>query len=576
MSESELKEWLEKYPYLKDYAKTTLFESEEIFNNIKNGETITINNEKISIEFLKKILSEEKYYDYANKYFNKEIPNFAVSYIIYGDTGGSIFYNRAKIIIAIQELINNNKLSLTSEQQQRFEALKSMVSFEKFMSDFNDKEYNVKIDNNEYNIPVDDIIKLMQMDDKSFDDLCNNNDIKNINGIPKEHFIFASVRFLKENQLLDNYVFSNNIIKRYRDIMSLQKIDLQALNKHLETTDTKYKEVNLNEELKQKILEGMPQDISNLDKAIYIYIKMCKLLTYDDEYYAVNQRGVATLKHKDVNYITTITPEKNEVVCFEFNLMYSKLLSELGINFASDYKNMFEDSYGEGHASLEFRSDKFIVNADSVTSILHGDLMQAKLNQKLVGLECKNKNEQTKKEFNDELSKMYQLIAEQERKEDKTEKVEHTQTLEELLYEYCKSTDNIKSVDLDEKLSILIDKVNSKKMVGIDNLSYLLQLRKILFTDDERKDNISISVIRDNNDEKDEKVATSRAIISMNREGFDNNPESNIYYYYNPNHDLVQIPKEQLQEMFEKQLLEYIEKDDPRIPSIVESVGIKR
>lgn len=149
-------------------------------------------------------------------------------------------------------------------------------------------------------------------------------------------------------------------------------------------------------------------------------------------------------------------------------------------------------------------------------------------------------------------------------------------SLEELLYEYSKSTDNLKSIGLNEKLSILVDKVNSKKMVGIDSLSYLLQLRKVLFTDDERKNNIGISVVRNNQPDDIEKVAMASAIISLNPQNFDEFPESNLYYYFQPNMQLTQITQEQLQRMFSSGMFEYIEKDDPRIPNISESVGMSK
>ena len=76
---------------------------------------------------------------------------------------------------------------------------------------------------------------------------------------------------------------------------------------------------------------------------------------------------------------------------------------------------MVGEAYGAGHANLEFRSDKFLVSADSVTSILQGDIMQAKLNQPLVGLKCVNRNQQTQQEFKQSLTKMYQLNAQQEK-----------------------------------------------------------------------------------------------------------------------------------------------------------------
>lgn len=572
----ELEQLFEKFPYLRKMAETTIFEHQEVVKAMKNGEQIDVDKDSVSIEFLTKILTDEKYYDYACRFFKDEIRNFSVSYIINGDTAGNIYYNKSTIINGINKLISEKKLELTQEQIAKFENLKQFSSFEKFKSDFYEKSYSVTIDNNDYVIPIDRLMTIMTMSDQDFDELCSNEQIRVYDGIPKEHFIYAALKCLGANHFFDKYSFPQNIINRYNDIHSLQKIDLQSLDKLLETLDTKYKEVKLDEGLKHEIISGMPYEATDLEKAIYIYIKMCKVLTYDDEYYAVNQKGVATIKHKNVEYVSTITPENNKVVCFEFNLIYSKILNELGINFKSDYKNMLEDSYGEGHADLEFRSGKFLVQADSVTSILQGDMMQAKLNQKLVGLTCKNRNQQTQQEFRDTITKMYRMIVEQEQKLDDISKVEHTETLEELLYEYSKSTDNLKSIGLNEKLSILVDKVNSKKMVGIDSLSYLLQLRKVLFTNDERKNNIGISVVRNNHPDDIEKVAMACAIISLNPQSFDELPESNLYYYFQPNMQLTQITQEQLQGMFNSGMLEYIEKDDPRIPNISESVGMNK
>ena len=55
--------------------------------------------------------------------------------------------------------------------------------------------------------------------------------------------------------------------------------------------------------------------------------------------------------------------------------------------------------------------------------------------------------------------------------------------LEDILKEY--NIPNNLKLDLYERLAILIDKVNKTEMTGIDSLSYLLQLRKILFTENE-------------------------------------------------------------------------------------------
>lgn len=576
MEDLTVEQWMEKYPYLRDMAEYTLFTSKDEVEQLRNSEKIKVDSKEVSIEFLKKILNNDFYFEYATRYFNNDTNKFAVAFIIGGDAVGGIYYEKSIIIKGIEYLISMGQITLQFDEQQRYENLKNSISFEKFFEKHKGNNYNIDIDGNKYSISIEQLVSLMQMPNEQFDDLCFNNNIKYINGIPKEYFIYASFKFFRESKAMEEYVMPDNVINRYKDIGSLQKIDLQAINKHLTTTDTKYQNIQIDSSLEQSILAGMPENATDLEKAIYIYIKMCKTLTYDEEYYAVNQKGIATEKHKSTDYVSTITLENNKVVCFEFNLIYSKLLNQLGIHFSSDYKGMVGEAYGAGHANLEFRSAKFLVSADSVTSILRGDIMQAKLNQPLIGLKCINRNQQTQQEFKDSLSKMYQLIAQQDKSISKNHQVEHIQTLDELLEEYSPVTQNIQDIDLNERLSILINKVNSTKMIGIDSLSYVLQLRKILFTEEQRKNNIGVTIVRNNEPFEEGRVAMASAIFTLNAKSFEEHPAQNIYYYFNPNHELTAISKEELQAKFNDGKLDYVEKDDPRIPGIIESGGLKR
>ena len=302
---------------------------------------------------------------------------------------------------------------------------------------------------------------------------------------------------------------------------------------------------------------------------------MCKLLTYDDEYYAVNQKGSATLKHKNADHVSSISLENNKVVCFEFNLIYTKLLDKLGIHFKSYYKSLVGEKYGSGHVELDFRVGKFLVSADSVTSILLGDITKAKLNQPLIGIKCINRNLQTEKDFNESLTKMYKLIASQEKNIDEV-RVEHVETLEELLKEYSLTTENLQDISLNERLSILITKVNSTKFVGIDSLSYVLQLGKILFTAEQLKNNISATILRNNLPIDEETIAMASVIFTINEQGFTERPDLNIYFYFNPNSELVPISKEELQNRFNDGVFEYILEKDPKIPGITEKGETKK
>jgi hypothetical protein len=157
---------------------------------------------------------------------------------------------------------------------------------------------------------------------------------------------------------------------------------------------------------------------------------MCKILTYDEEFYAVNQKGEVAKKHEQIENINNITPQNNKVVCYEFNAIYAKLLEELGINF--EVKSATgKDDFGGGHAYLEFRDGKFLLMADSVISILNSDLFNAKMNLCLNGLSCINTNSDTRKEFQEIAAKVYGLIVLQEK--------ESKEDFDEILEDYIKS-----------------------------------------------------------------------------------------------------------------------------------------
>ena len=567
MEKLTIEKQLKKYPYLQRMADCTLFTTKDEIDYIKDSKTIMVGDIEVYIEFLKRILDDDNYFEYASRYFYDATDRFIVAAIINGDMGSNVRYDKTTIINGIKELINTNQISLNSEEKERFEKLRSYISYDKFLEKYKNFTYKVMIDGVSYSLPFENMMNLLRLSDDKFNEICKDDNIKEINGIPKEYLIYATCKFIRENNIIDNYELPDNFVKRHSSIYSMQVIDLEAINKYVVTTDVKYKEIKIDSDLETAIMDGFPYDANELEMAIYIYIKMCKVLTYDEEYYVVNQMGVATKKHRSTDHIASITPQNNKVVCFEFNIIYAKFLNMLGINFTSNYVASIGEAYGDGHANLDFRCGKYLVKADSVTSILHGDIANAKINQPLVGINCINKNLNTQNEFKKAYQKMYNLIASQE-KEFNNKNVFYVQSLDELLDEYTYKTNNMKEVSLDERLSILIDKVNKKGMIGIDALSYALHLRKILFNDEERKNNVKIIIIRNNEPFNKDKVAMPSVIVALNREGFKNNSNETVYFYYNPNKELIAVTSEELQSKFDDRTFEYVANDDPKIPGI--------
>ena len=47
---------------------------------------------------------------------------------------------------------------------------------------------------------IEQLVSLMQLSNEEFDALCSNNEIKTVNGIPKEHIIYAAFKFFGESK----------------------------------------------------------------------------------------------------------------------------------------------------------------------------------------------------------------------------------------------------------------------------------------------------------------------------------------------------------------------------------------
>lgn len=562
-----IKHQLIKYPYLKMLTKYFFFITKEELETIKNSQSLIINNTPISIQLLINILTNDEYYNYTYRFFTNKISSFKICNIINGDTANHLTYHKLTIINGLSTLIENNLIPITPDILNKYEVLKKIVSFDNFQNNHQNTNYQITIDNITYSIPITSIINTLLLPPEEFNNLCTNQSIKTIHNIPKEHYLYATYHLIEDYQILTNYLIPSTVTKYYYNLKESTIIDLQALNQHLKTNEPNLEKIKLHNDLESTILRGTPETSTPLEKAIYIYLKMCKLLTYDEEYYLNNQTGPTVNKHQDINYIQTITPSNNSIVCFEFNLIFAYFLNKLGINFSinADY------TYGNGHANLEFRYNNFLIRADSVTSILNGDLFKTKINQPLSGLKCLNNNNQTNQAFNKIVYKMYQLIINQENNHKK-----NTEHLDKLLNEYRNHTTNIKKIPLKDKLSILIEKVNSTNFTSLNSLSYILQLRKIIFNQSENTNNFKVTILKNNQTTNKNKSSSACAIFSINSKNFDTHPHLTTYYYYIPNNKLIPISHTDLQTKFNNQTLEYINNTDPRIPNITEIGGYIR
>ncbi len=463
-------------------------------------------------------------------------------------------YEKIPFLEAIEVARDKGLIKLNRITYSRYKTLLDLISYRILKKQLQNKTIQAKVDGITYNIPANKIIEFLELDTKTLDDYINTPNCKE--SISKEAFLYIVRRFIIREELMDNFIFPENIEKRITDIVNYEILDFESQNTYLSDENSLTSKTNLNPELIEAITKDIPANYSTLEKAIFIYIKMCKILSYNDEFFAAKQRGLAAEKHRMIDYIETISPQFPEVVCYEFNAIYAKMLHSLGINFHRECFS-WKNKYGDGHEILSFRVGKYIIEADSSRQILTGDLFNAKVGNSIKGLKCRNQNFDTYMEFDEILRKVYKDI----KKEDKS-------TFSEALKEYEELTNTKQAhIPFNTRFDIFLEKIRTSSFNGLNIMSYILRLVNVLFTEEEREHYIDFEIIRDNNPKDEDKIVATCGIITMNEKGILKDEEHNKYYIY-INGELKRILKRTLIRNIITGTLGFIDSEEQYIPGI--------
>ena len=463
-------------------------------------------------------------------------------------------YEKIPFLEAIEVARDKGLIKLNRITYSRYKTLLDLISYGILKKQLQNKTIQAKVDGITYNIPANKIIEFLELDTKTLDDYINTPNRKG--SISKEAFLYIVRRFIIREELMDNFIFPKNIEKRITDIVNYEILDFESQNTYLSDENSLTSKTNLNPELIEAITKDIPANYSTLEKAIFIYIKMCKILSYNDEFFAAKQRGLAAEKHRMIDYIETISPQFPEVVCYEFNAIYAKMLHSLGINFQRECFS-WKNKYGDGHENLSFRVGKYIIEADSSRQILTGDLFNAKVGNSIKGLKCRNQNFDTYMDFDEILRKVYKDI----KKEDKS-------TFSEALKEYEELTNAKQAhIPFNTRFDIFLEKIRTSSFNGLNIMSYILRLVNVLFTEEEREHYIDFEIIRDNNPKDEDKIVATCGIITMNEKGILKDEEHNKYYIY-INGELKRILKRTLIRNIITGTLGFIDSEEQYIPGI--------
>ena len=419
--------------------------------------------------------------------------------------GKSVSLSKFEIVSILESLAMRD--SATKQQISVYKSLKELVSQNVLLQDYKGKTHTVNIDGVDITFDCQDLITTLISPQEV---LLQKIEQLETTGMASIYF-YALTHFAKSQNLFEKYFFDRPTVNNYQDIQNSRYVDIQAINTLLETDNTYLNKTFISPELRQQIFKDMPEDLSQLEQAQYIYLKMCKLFTYDQAYFASGQSGPLASKHKDISYIANLTPQNNEAVCYEFSAIYSKLLTELNINNELVFvnkNNSLGDLYGHKHSYVRFRTNEFLVNADPFMELRRSDLTRVKLGMPTRNLHCKNLNKYTQQSFNNTLQRVYSLV---------NKDSEQNSSFEEALLQYQSFVEPTQ-LTFKEKFDFILQQLSNTNLPAMDVLSYVHFLYNKVLSGNQQESFV-VSAIRhtpnDNFGNLDKNIAELGIIISV-------------------------------------------------------------
>jgi len=425
-----------------------------------NGEKIPVTTEKYStmtVELLKSFVDEKKYY---KQFFNDliEKDNSKFSFIIEDELGRKEYfdYKKLDIISAFEWAKDNDKLK--NEEIEKFKLLKMSSELSAFLDKYKGEKRSINIDGKFVTLPVISFINLLSMEEEEIAKVISKEEF---NDLSLNEFVFALDNFLDETKILERFKLPNTYLNNLSKLKEI--VDITYINRCIDNDNTYLKKVQVSENFKQELLSDIPSHFDKLEKAYYIYYRMCYLLTYDGEQFARRENKDYEIAHHDFDRIKTIDSRNNKIVCYEFNAIYANMLRELGINYELNGDRM----YSLGHASLTFSVDNYLVNADSTVGLIKSDLSYAKNGMKLLGFTLESENSKTKEEFYRKIETVNKFIKMQNDKK-------YFGTVRELnKFAYSIPSD----LDLETKTALFITMSNNSNLPIVDKIPYQIELK---------------------------------------------------------------------------------------------------
>lgn len=539
---------------------SVLVKNPDLFKKYQTEDLITITTQSgtksVSRKLLIDLISTEGLYKYVITNLDNELSLGArLDYFVDGSINGSIQIGRADLSLFLKQL---DITSLNPQQRMRIALITNITSLFSLEKKYENAIHSANIDGKLYSVPASLLISLLTMCDEEFTNYINRED--NLYEYSKPEMVYLLINFININRILEKYVFPPKVLERYKALESQSIIDYESLNKNLKTNDNDLDgesivdKVSIDEAFLSEIFAYQKNTYSNLEMSIYIYIRLCELLTYDQGFYANSRDSQEQDKHSSLESIRNINLENNDVTHYEFFLIFAHLLKRLGIRYTLDNRILSGNFEG---CSITFREAEYLIEANAIQDIIYNDMTNAKINSPLSGLRCINKSEVSRRKFEEIYYKVMKDI-----KETKANKEEFATSLQAYHDKYAKT-----DLPFKDKLYVLLKDIARPDLKGIDAISYQKRIFDNLFKDNE---NIKINFVSSTINPYRGCTLTPLTIISFLSD------DKYHYYMIDPNNPelIMNVSKEEIEELFESRDLAYINSRDDIIMGLVQKEGV--
>lgn len=265
-----------------------------------------------------------------------------------------------------------------------------------------------------------------------------------------------------------------------------------------------------------EIFNSIPKDFSLLEKTIYIYAKLCKILSYDPVYFFNNK----SLHHTDVSNINNYDLKNNNVVCYEFSYILSDLLRKIGVTAIKEQK-VSNNQFSNSHTNITYLVDDLVIFADSTRTIIEGDLTQLKFLNEFNGIRCELYNEDSQIKFHQAMDKVKSYLDNEDR----------------ALSTMLPSKETVENLTYNERMQLFNNYLINCNLTNTNFISYAKKLQSLLdlnittktYYDNENKSKILLYVEFDAY-ESNNKNKISYLIDSVNKEIYNQQPDDFTYF----------------------------------------------